>query len=89
MLTTLFPLILPEVFADSFVVDFDKQQYHRGDYLTISGEILDFRMPVIAPIDLCRQVWPQLDRQVRVSVLELCQTLVNSVRSYALGSNFL
>ncbi len=48
MLTTLFPLVLTEVFADSLVVDFDKQQYHRGDSLTISGEILDFGMPVIA-----------------------------------------
>ncbi len=48
VLTALSPLILTEVFADSLVVDFDKQQYHKGDYLTISGEILDFGMPVIA-----------------------------------------
>jgi len=48
VLTAFSPLILTEVFADSFVVDFDKQQYNRGDSLTISGEILDFGMPVIA-----------------------------------------
>ena len=48
VLTTLSPLILTEVFADSFVVNFDKQQYNRGDSLTISGEIIDFGMPVIA-----------------------------------------
>jgi len=48
VLTTLSPLILTEVFADSFVVDFDKQQYNKEDSLTISGDILDFGMPVIA-----------------------------------------
>ncbi len=48
VLTTLSPLILTEVFADSFIVDFDKQHYKIGDSLTISGEILDFGMPVIA-----------------------------------------
>ena len=48
VLTAFPPLILTEVFADSFVVDFDKQQYNRGDFLTISGEILDFGMPIIA-----------------------------------------
>ena len=48
MLTALSPLILTEVFADSFVVDFDKQQYNKEDSLTISGDILDFGMPVIA-----------------------------------------
>ncbi len=48
MLTALFPFILTEVFADSFVVDFDRQQYTIGDSLIISGEILDFGMPVIA-----------------------------------------
>ncbi|MCH6586078.1 MAG: tetratricopeptide repeat protein [Thaumarchaeota archaeon] len=48
VLTALSPLILTEVFADSFVVDFDKQQYNKGDSLTISGDILDFGMPVIA-----------------------------------------
>ncbi len=35
-------------FADSFVVDFDKQQYFVGDSLLVSGEILDLGMPIIA-----------------------------------------
>ena len=33
---------------DSFDVNFDKNQYYPGDLLTISGEILDVGMPVIA-----------------------------------------
>ena len=48
MLTALSPLIFSEVFADSFTVNFNKEQYSRGDSLTISGEILDFGMPIIA-----------------------------------------
>jgi len=48
VLTVLSPLIFSEVFADSFVVDFNQQRYNKGDSLTISGEILDFGMPVIA-----------------------------------------
>jgi hypothetical protein len=48
VLTSLSPLIFTEVFADSFIVDFNQQQYSRSDSLTISGEILDFGMPVIA-----------------------------------------
>ena len=48
VLTTLSPFIITESFADSFVVDFDKQVYSTGDSLSISGEILDFGMPVIA-----------------------------------------
>jgi len=48
VLTALSPLIFTEVFADSFIVDFNQQQYSRSDSLTISGEILDFGMPVIA-----------------------------------------
>lgn len=48
VLTALSPFIFTEVFADSFVVDFNQQQYHRGDSLIISGEILDFGMSVIA-----------------------------------------
>jgi len=48
VLIILSPLIFTEVFADSFIVDFNQQQYSRSDSLTISGEILDFGMPVIA-----------------------------------------
>ncbi len=48
VLTAISPLIFTDVFADSFVVDFDKQLYHLDDTLTISGQILDFKMPVIA-----------------------------------------
>ena len=48
MLIALSPFVFTEVFADSFVVDFDKLQYNKGDSLTVSGEILDFGMPVIA-----------------------------------------
>ena len=48
VLTVLSPLIFTEVFADSFVADFDKQLYSKGDTLTVSGEILDFGMPIIA-----------------------------------------
>ncbi len=48
VLTTLSPLIFSEVFADSFVIDFNQEHYKTGDSLTISGEILDFKMPIIA-----------------------------------------
>ncbi len=48
MLTALVPFLLTDVFADSFTVHFDKSEYILGDQLTISGEILDFKMPVIA-----------------------------------------
>ena len=48
VLTALSPLIFTEVFADSFSVDFNQEQYRNGDSLTISGEFLDFVMPVIA-----------------------------------------
>ena len=47
-LTALFPLISTHVFADSFVVNFDKQSYEIGDFLTVSGEILEIGMPTIA-----------------------------------------
>ena len=45
VLAGLTPFIVTEIFADSFVVDFDKEQYVIGDSLIISGEILDFGMP--------------------------------------------
>jgi tetratricopeptide (TPR) repeat protein len=48
VLTALSPFIITESFADSFVVDFDKQLYSKGDSLFISGKILDFGMPIIA-----------------------------------------
>lgn len=48
MLTALTPFVLTDVFADSIIVDFDKSAYFLGDSLTISGEILDYGMPVIA-----------------------------------------
>ena len=41
-------VIFTEVFADSLIVNFDKQFYDFGDSLTISGEILEVGMPVIA-----------------------------------------
>jgi len=48
VLTVLSPLILEDIFAESFTVTFDKPVYSSGDSITISGEILDFGMPVIA-----------------------------------------
>lgn len=41
-------VIFTDAFADSIVVNFDKQFYDFGDSLTISGEILEVGMPVIA-----------------------------------------
>ena len=48
VLTALFPLISADIFADSFVVNFDKQSYEVGDSLTVSGEIFEIGMPTIA-----------------------------------------
>ena len=48
VLAVLTPVIFIDVFADSIIVDFDKPLYQLGDSLTISGEILDVGMPVIA-----------------------------------------
>lgn len=48
VLTALSPVIFVDVFADSFSVNFDKEFYDLGDSLTVSGEILDLGMPVIA-----------------------------------------
>jgi tetratricopeptide (TPR) repeat protein len=47
-LMVLLPLAIPQSFADSILVDFDKPEYQTGDSMTISGFILDFKMPVIA-----------------------------------------
>ncbi len=48
VLAVLSPLFFTETFADSFVVNFDKQFFDVGDSLTISGEIMEIWMPVIA-----------------------------------------
>jgi len=48
VLTALSSVIITEVFADSFVAEFDKNKYGLGDSVAISGEILEFGMPVIA-----------------------------------------
>ena len=48
VLTVLTPLIFEDVFAESFTVNFDKSLYSSGDLITISGDILEFGMPVIA-----------------------------------------
>jgi len=48
LLAMLIPSIASQSFADSIFVEFDKTDYHIGDTITISGLILDFKMPVIA-----------------------------------------
>ena len=48
VLTILSPIIFTQVFADSFVVILDNVQPEIGDTLLISGEIIDFSMPLIA-----------------------------------------
>ena len=53
VLTALSFGLFGESFADegdnpSFLVMFDKEQYGQGDQLTISGEVLELGMPVIA-----------------------------------------
>lgn len=48
MLAVFSSVIFTDAFADSIVVNFDKQFYDFGDSLTISGEILEVGMPVIA-----------------------------------------
>ena len=40
--------IFIDIFADSLIVNFDKEFYDLGDSLTISGEISEVGMPVIA-----------------------------------------
>lgn len=48
VLTVLSPVISTQVFADSFVVTLDNETPELGDTLLISGEIIDFGMPIIA-----------------------------------------
>lgn len=42
------PLILIDVYAESFLVSFDKEFYSVGDKLKVTGEILDYGIPIIA-----------------------------------------
>ena len=48
VLSVFVPIYFTDAFADSFVVHFEEQLFDVGDSLTISGEILDVSMPVIA-----------------------------------------
>lgn len=48
VLTVLSPVISAPIFADSFVVSIDNEQPELGDTILISGEIIDFGMPIIA-----------------------------------------
>jgi len=41
-------VIFTDVYADSLIVNFDKEFYDLGDSLTVSGEIQKIGMPVIA-----------------------------------------
>lgn len=42
------PIILIDVYAESFLVSFDKEFYSVGEELKVTGEILDYGMPIIA-----------------------------------------
>ena len=48
VLAVLSSVIFTDVFADSLIVNFDKEFYNLGDSLTIQGEISDVGMPVVA-----------------------------------------
>ena len=48
VLIVLFPIVISQSFADSILIEFNKLEYHTGDFMMISGHLLDFRMPVIA-----------------------------------------
>ncbi|WP_255430844.1 tetratricopeptide repeat protein [Candidatus Nitrosopumilus sp. SW] len=48
MLTAFAPLAFNDIFADSFNVSFNKSIYQTGETLVISGQVIDFGMPVIA-----------------------------------------
>ena len=48
VITAFSPFTFNEIFADSFNVSFNKEHYQTGDVLVISGQIIDFGMPVIA-----------------------------------------
>ena len=48
VLSVFAPLFFVDVFADSFIVNFEEQFFDVGDSLTISGDVLDVGMPIIA-----------------------------------------
>ncbi|MCJ8306036.1 MAG: hypothetical protein MJK05_03235 [Nitrosopumilus sp.] len=48
VLLSLSSVIVTETFAEPFTADFNKQSYHFGDSLIFSGDIFDYRMPIIA-----------------------------------------
>ncbi len=48
VLTAFAPLVFDDIFADSFNVSFNKDNFQTGDTLIISGQVIDFGMPVIA-----------------------------------------
>jgi tetratricopeptide (TPR) repeat protein len=47
-LSVFVPFIMTPIFADSIDIEFDKLEYFTGDSITISGHILEVKMPVIA-----------------------------------------
>jgi len=47
MFTAILPLV-SSAYADTISVEFDKEEYAIGDSLSVSGQISDFSMPVIA-----------------------------------------
>ena len=48
VLTVFSSVIFTDVYADSLIVNFDKEFYDLGDSLTVSGEIIEVGMPIIA-----------------------------------------
>jgi len=48
VLIVLFPLTIPSIFADPILLDFDKTEYHTGDNMLITGQVSNYKMPIIA-----------------------------------------
>ena len=48
VLTAFAPFAFDDIFADSLNVSFNKDSYQTGDMLVLSGQIIDFGMPVVA-----------------------------------------
>lgn len=48
LVISLFSIGISQSYADSISIKFDKLEYHTGDSMVISGQILDFKIPVIA-----------------------------------------